>query len=107
MVLQSILEAGGDVEVFRRRFARRLRWWLLGLPAGVGLATARAAAPVEATTAVDYHSTGHLLVIGPASIAIEAAGRAIGAGLAGAALAIELGIFQHNLTNAMGFINTS
>jgi len=26
------------------------------------------------------------------------------AGLAGAALAIELGIFQHNLTNAMGFI---
>lgn len=42
MVLQSILEADGDVEVFRRRFARRLRWWLLGLPAGVGMATARA-----------------------------------------------------------------
>ena len=43
MVLQSLLEAAGDVELFRKRFARRLRWWLLGLPAGVGLATARAA----------------------------------------------------------------
>lgn len=38
---QSLLEAGADVEVFRRALARRLRWWLLALPAGVGLATAR------------------------------------------------------------------
>ncbi len=27
---------------FQRAFARKLRWWVLGLPAGVGLATARA-----------------------------------------------------------------
>ncbi|QIF00228.1 ADP-ribosylglycohydrolase family protein [Roseimicrobium sp. ORNL1] len=38
---QSLLEAGNDVAVFRRALARRLRWWLLALPAGVGLATAR------------------------------------------------------------------
>lgn len=38
---QSVLEAGDDVMVFRRALARRLRWWLLALPAGVGLATAR------------------------------------------------------------------
>jgi ADP-ribosyl-[dinitrogen reductase] hydrolase len=38
---QSLLEAGDDVVVFRRALARRLRWWLLALPAGVGLATAR------------------------------------------------------------------
>ena len=41
-VAQSLLESGGDVAVFQRRLARRLRWWLLGLPAGIGLATGRA-----------------------------------------------------------------
>jgi ADP-ribosylglycohydrolase len=34
---QSLLEAGDDVAIFRRTLA----WWLLALPAGVGLATAR------------------------------------------------------------------
>lgn len=38
---QSLIEAGGDVDLFLRRFARRLRWWILALPAGVGKATAR------------------------------------------------------------------
>jgi ADP-ribosylglycohydrolase len=38
---QALLEAGDDVAKFRRGLARRLRWWLLALPAGVGLATAR------------------------------------------------------------------
>lgn len=38
---QSLLEAGDDVAIFRRALARRLRWWLIALPAGVGLATAR------------------------------------------------------------------
>lgn len=42
MVAESLLEAGADVERFRRRLAWRLRFWLLGLPAGVGFATARA-----------------------------------------------------------------
>lgn len=41
MVAQSLIDAGGDVPKFTRTFARRLRWWILGLPAGVGKATAR------------------------------------------------------------------
>lgn len=41
MVAQSLLEAPGDVAKFQRRLARRLRWWLAALPAGVGLATLR------------------------------------------------------------------
>jgi ADP-ribosylglycohydrolase len=42
MVAQSLVAAGADVEAFRRQLGRRLRFWLLGLPAGVGLATLRA-----------------------------------------------------------------
>ncbi|MGB7327628.1 MAG: ADP-ribosylglycohydrolase family protein [Rubripirellula sp.] len=42
MVAQSLIEANGDVDFFARRFASRLRWWILALPAGVGKATARA-----------------------------------------------------------------
>ena len=41
-VAQALAEAGGDPDRFARRLARRLRWWLLGLPAGIGLATLRA-----------------------------------------------------------------
>ena len=41
MVAQSLIEADGEVNVFMKRFARRLRWWILALPAGVGKATAR------------------------------------------------------------------
>lgn len=40
-VMQALIESGGKVEIFRSRLARRLRWWLLGLPAGIGLATLR------------------------------------------------------------------
>jgi ADP-ribosylglycohydrolase len=43
LVAQSLLESPNDPALFQRRLARRLRWWLLGLPAGVGLATLRAA----------------------------------------------------------------
>jgi len=42
MTAQALLAARGDVEQFRRSLAWQLRWWFLGLPAGVGLATARA-----------------------------------------------------------------
>jgi ADP-ribosylglycohydrolase len=42
MVAQSLVEHPADVAAFQRKLARRLRWWLLRLPAGVGLATARA-----------------------------------------------------------------
>ena len=41
MVSQSLIESGDNVEAFTRRFAARLRWWILALPAGVGKATAR------------------------------------------------------------------
>lgn len=41
-VAQCLIENGSDAAGFRRALARRLRWWLAALPAGVGLATARA-----------------------------------------------------------------
>lgn len=41
MVAASLLDAGPDVAVFRRRLAARLRWWLVSGPPGVGSATAR------------------------------------------------------------------
>jgi len=41
LVAQSLLESPSDSMAFQRGLARRLRWWLLGLPAGVGLATLR------------------------------------------------------------------
>jgi len=41
-VAQSLLSSPADVAAFRRCLAARLRWWFLALPAGVGMATARA-----------------------------------------------------------------
>lgn len=41
-VAQSLLAASGDAEEFQRRLARSFRWWLAGVPAGVGFATLRA-----------------------------------------------------------------
>ncbi|MDX8400675.1 MAG: ADP-ribosylglycohydrolase family protein [Gallionellaceae bacterium] len=41
MIAQSIIVSSGDKESFARDFAWRLRWWLVGLPAGIGLATLR------------------------------------------------------------------
>ena len=40
MVAQSLIESDGEVDLFTRRLAKRLRWWILALPAGVGKATA-------------------------------------------------------------------
>ena len=42
LVAQALIASGGDVERFQADLARRFRWWLLALPAGVGLATLRA-----------------------------------------------------------------
>ncbi len=42
MVAQSLIEARDDTALFAKHLSRRLRWWLLGLPAGVGFATLRA-----------------------------------------------------------------
>jgi ADP-ribosyl-[dinitrogen reductase] hydrolase len=39
MTGQALLEAPHDADAFARSLARRLRWWLLGLPAGTGKAT--------------------------------------------------------------------
>ena len=41
-VAQSLLKYPADPEAFQRRLAWHLRWWFAGLPAGIGLATARA-----------------------------------------------------------------
>ena len=41
-VAQALLREPDDSEVFRRLLASKLRWWLLGVPAGIGLATLRA-----------------------------------------------------------------
>ncbi len=41
MVAQALIVSGGDVTIFQRQLARRLRFWFLGLPAGIGLATLR------------------------------------------------------------------
>ncbi len=42
MTMQALIASGDDVEVFARQLARRLRWWLLAVPAGAGLATLKA-----------------------------------------------------------------
>ena len=40
-VAQALIRSQGDVRVFQNQLERSLRWWLLGLPAGVGFATLR------------------------------------------------------------------
>jgi len=42
MVAQSLCECPCDTDALARSLARRLRWWLLGVPAGIGFATLRA-----------------------------------------------------------------
>ena len=42
MVAQALSESPSDPELFARRLGWRFRWWLLGLPAGIGFATLRA-----------------------------------------------------------------
>lgn len=41
LLAQSLIASGGEPNAFRRTFAWRLRWWFVGLPAGIGLATLR------------------------------------------------------------------
>lgn len=41
MVAQALIASCGEVGIFKRSLAWRLRFWLLGLPAGVGFATLR------------------------------------------------------------------
>jgi ADP-ribosylglycohydrolase len=43
LVAQALLHAPNDCEQFARALGWGLRWWFIGLPAGVGKATARAA----------------------------------------------------------------
>ena len=39
MVAQSLIVSAGNTSIFTKQLAFRLRWWLLGLPAGIGYAT--------------------------------------------------------------------
>jgi len=41
MVAESFCECPHDADAFARSLARRLRWWLLGVPAGIGFGTLR------------------------------------------------------------------
>ena len=41
-VAQSLLRYPDDAEAFQHRLAWHLRWWFAALPAGIGMATARA-----------------------------------------------------------------
>jgi ADP-ribosylglycohydrolase len=41
MLAQALLVSEGNVNRFKSKFAWELRWWFLGLPSGVGMATAR------------------------------------------------------------------
>ncbi len=42
LVAQALITSGGDTNQFSRHLGARLRWWLLGLPAGIGSATLKA-----------------------------------------------------------------
>ena len=42
LVARALCESGGNVEEFRKRLASGLRWWMIGIPAGMGYATLRA-----------------------------------------------------------------
>ena len=42
LVAQALITSAGEVQAFARSLAWRLRFWLLGLPAGIGVATLRA-----------------------------------------------------------------
>jgi len=44
MVAQSLIVSAGNKTVFTKQLAFRLRWWLLGLPAGIGYATLKSIA---------------------------------------------------------------
>ena len=41
MTVLSLAKHGNDTDAFARDLARRLRWWFAGVPAGIGMATAR------------------------------------------------------------------
>ena len=41
MLTQALLASGEKPDLFAKKLAWELRWWLVGLPAGVGLATGR------------------------------------------------------------------
>ena len=41
MTAQALLKAGDDIKLFQSSLAWRLRWWLLGMPAGIGFGTLR------------------------------------------------------------------
>lgn len=62
MMAQAVIASGGEPDRFARSLAWRLRFWLTGLPAGVGMATARATLRLWAGTSwrrSGVHSAGN------------------------------------------------
>ncbi|NND97523.1 MAG: ADP-ribosylglycohydrolase family protein [Pirellulaceae bacterium] len=56
LVAQSLIRSGNDAENFGSDLARRLKWWLAGLPAGTGRATARAC--IRLWMGIDWRRSG-------------------------------------------------
>ncbi|HEY1377286.1 MAG TPA: ADP-ribosylglycohydrolase family protein [Gemmataceae bacterium] len=56
LTAQALITSAGDAERFTHDLGRRLRWWFLGLPAGIGRATARAC--VKLWLGVPPHRSG-------------------------------------------------
>lgn len=56
MVAQSLIASGDDAERFANELGRRLRLWLLGVPAGIGLATLKAS--IRLCLGVSPHRSG-------------------------------------------------
>lgn len=56
LVTQSLIASGQNDVIFTAELAWRLRWWLLGLPAGVGLATLKSI--VRLWCGVNPHNSG-------------------------------------------------
>lgn len=83
MVAQSLIEANGDVDLFARRFASRLRWWILALPAGVGKATARAGFKLWLSHPKDYRQAVTTIIEcgGDADTTAAIVGGIVGAGV--------------------------
>ncbi|MBV6624661.1 MAG: ADP-ribosylglycohydrolase family protein [Rivularia sp. (in: Bacteria)] len=56
MVAQSLIVSAGNTSIFTKQLAYRLRWWLLGLPAGIGYATLKSI--IKLWLGVSPHKSG-------------------------------------------------
>lgn len=56
MVAQSLIVSAGNTSIFTKQLAFRLKWWLLGLPAGIGYATLKSI--VKLWLGFSHHKSG-------------------------------------------------